>query len=118
MRISDWSSDVCSSDLIRILARGLRVHPESKCGRIVDRVSLDGQDHVADAQARARQGAAGVDLAEQHAARAVELQRSGDVVSHRLAGAAEPGTDGMSADRTSGVSGKGVSVRVVRGGSR
>src|SRR3546814_3427441 len=109
MRISDWSSDVCSSDLtaverqfrhdggrqvgdggaveriasvqdrrparrilgrhlhrqagrifapvppeaqIRILARGLRVHPESKCGRIVDRVRSE--EHTSELQSLMR----------------------------------------------------------------
>src|SRR3546814_6581607 len=42
MRISDWSSDVCSSDLIARYHRapGLRVHPQR--GRVRNRVVLGG----------------------------------------------------------------------------
>src|SRR3546814_9513615 len=48
MRISDWSSDVCSSDLQRGIKRAQRRHPADQVDqRVVAGDALVGQDDVA-----------------------------------------------------------------------
>src|SRR3546814_11539103 len=101
MRISDWSSDVCSSDLV--VEGELPLHQLLGCdlglGPLVDRLGLldEGED-VAHAQDPSGE-AVGVEQVE-----VVEL----------LAG----GGEGDGLDRKSVVSGKSVSVRVDLGGRR
>src|SRR3546814_11091844 len=48
MRISDWSSDVCSSDLIDKLVTGLERHPQVAVmsDEIYGRMTYGGREHV------------------------------------------------------------------------
>src|SRR3546814_12954939 len=89
MRISDWSSDVCSSDLIElaeghadVLAlavaqdaeRGLRARRHRADDRwqvagLADLRAVDRTDHVADPQPGLVAGAAGAHVVDQRAAR-------------------------------------------------
>src|SRR3546814_13965744 len=96
MRISDWSSDVCSSDLVEVLQPPAR-HPEPLDGH--DRTPGSGIGHL------------------------LVLDRDGNLHKDVRVGADtiyHPGGvdfDGET-DRKSGVEGKSVSVRVDLGGSR
>src|SRR3546814_17064138 len=95
LRISDWSSDVCSSDLRRTLRRGrLRRHEDPLPPRRL---------------ARRHRGAGDRAPARWHRARADGRLQPGlaYAVGHR--GALDPG------DRKSGVSGESVSVGVEPG---
>src|SRR3546814_13229826 len=100
MRISDWSSDVCSSDLLRrrmIEARGLRLQ-----FRFLDQVALAAPEIEIPAQV-------GANLPDPIFATAIRRRNVvilGEALAHFVA------------DRKSVVSGKSVSVRVVLGGRR
>src|SRR3546814_15112218 len=65
MRISDWSSDVCSSDLAEEVAERLRGGVRRQLAQVVDRRSAGAQrfdrvlGEVADAQVRMRVALAG-----------------------------------------------------------
>src|SRR3546814_12474808 len=108
MRISDWSSDVCSSDLVdeigdEIALDLLRIdemrHAELLGDRLARRVEVDADDHVGAGDAGA------LDDVETDAAE----PEDDDVVARLHLGGI---------DRKSVVEGNGVSVRVVLGGGR
>src|SRR3546814_16181143 len=110
MRISDWSSDVCSSDLVRVQQlAGLRV-----AMRVVAEIDLaeTGVDAIGrrvgerTVQPRAGLGAGGIALRR---AGDVERPRPGDQAP------AQPGA-ALLQDRKSGGEGRRVSVRVELGG--
>src|SRR3546814_13356721 len=105
MRISDWSSDVCSSDLHRTIGktdhgegRGVRVGPDRRKNRETRR------------------------LARRHArppARADPRRRTGGDRNGQVAQAVEPARrPGVGTERKSVVTGKSVEVRVDLGGRR
>src|SRR3546814_19207535 len=94
MRISDWSSDLCSSDLFAGAAPGRRLSPLRPC---IGRSSLQ---HHPSAGARLRRTAIAAALALGFGA-----------------GLVEP-VEARAADRKSVVEGKGVSVSVDIGGRR
>src|SRR3546814_1632394 len=96
MRISDWSSDVCSSDLPRARHRAQRIDRE----RAAPRPQLD----IGDLRAPRALPQIGEREREQFAEHLADLGR-GDEIAAR-------------ADRTSVVSGKSGSVRVGPGGRR
>src|SRR3546814_15750158 len=75
MRISDWSSDVCSSDLALEVAQGFAV---------VDALAVGAHDHVARLQASLLGGRTGIYARDRGAARAVQAQRPGDALVHVL----------------------------------
>src|SRR3546814_16697613 len=95
MRISDWSSDVCSSDLLRI-KRG--AHPQA-AGIDAVRAVLGLFAETVDQPAPHR--------LDEIATDAIELAQP---LAHRA--------ERLGIDRKSVVSGKGVSVRVDLGGRR
>src|SRR3546814_20743029 len=106
MRISDWSSDVCSSDLAdqrRALDRGGHL-------AVLDQVGLRGREHEL-AAGDVDLAAAEIDGVE------AALHRGDDLI--RLAVAAQHvGVGHARQDRKSVVSGKSVYVRVDLGGRR
>src|SRR3546814_18776343 len=107
MRISDWSSDVCSSDLERL-------HEHA---REFDEARIARRDELR-RRARLEPGAAIGDLAGDH--RAPHPKRAHDLglVEHRLLSGIGQRHRAVHLDRTSVREGKGGSVRVDRGGSR
>src|SRR3546814_16010445 len=98
MRISDWSSDVCSSDLRRTPLRLLKALPQQRklCGR--KPALRDGGPGTDRPRATRRQGIA-------RAGQRTHLQRRDPAPAGRV-------------DRKSVVEGKSVSVRVDLGGCR
>src|SRR3546814_18603231 len=110
MRISDWSSDVCSSDLSRCLGGGAQgFHLRARAGRI-------GGD---------RRGGGGFGGARprlyRHAGAAqgqASAGRLGGTAAAPVPGAAVRRRRGPPADRTSVVSGNRLPVRVDLGGRR
>src|SRR3546814_12507641 len=107
MRISDWSSDVCSSDLL---------HAEARCGLAVilriEAVDFGAEfhpSHVAQAHDGPAFGGAQADVAELLRRLQARLDRDGCVELLFL---------GRRTDRKSGVEGKSVSGRVDLGGRR
>src|SRR3546814_11411151 len=105
MRISDWSSDVCSSDLLRHLGRGEAFKRRRQERRRHLQICHPARRHR-------RRPAAG--------ARDRGAHRPGDGGSGtRLSDACgRAGRDGPDGDRKSVVEGKSVSVRVDLGGRR
>src|SRR3546814_20593031 len=115
MRISDWSSDVCSSDLVDVVEAGDRDH-RSEDLALHDLVVLQGAGHhgrLVEEAVAVGGPAAGGDLDVLAAGGA--LDEAGDAVA--LARRDER-ADLVLADRKSVVSGKSVSVRVDFGGRR
>src|SRR3546814_17402426 len=107
MRISDWSSDVCSSDLDDGSDYGDQIsgtRPQASPGSHCATVRLAG--HCRDARQVG------------HGGEAAKLYRGGPSLSVLLAESGRIGGGTGLADRTSGVVGKGVSVRVDHGGRR
>src|SRR3546814_21168364 len=106
MRISDWSSDVCSSDLARHLpsavhARGdgrLEPHPARKIGAVAARAGGGGAD------GRGRSADAGIPAAVGRAQPVADVRQLD--------------MPGQPLDRKSVVQGKSVSVRVTQVGRR
>src|SRR3546814_20559964 len=102
MRISDWSSDVCSSDLIHAVIGNMTQMPDGKwqalhADKIWSHNSIIGAIY--------------------HSYLRTALEKNGYTVELR----GKHGTFeivGVPKDRKSGVKGKGVSVRVVLGGRR
>src|SRR3546814_20703070 len=91
MRISDWSSDVCSSDLLAVCSIWCMTGPAQKAKATVASISKP-------------TGAASL------------IRRRGETVSSELQNRRMPLRP--RADRKSDVSGQSVSVRVARGGRR
>src|SRR3546814_19641686 len=112
MRISDWSSDVCSSDLNPVRLEFLRDRIADRFGRntradrpLAGLAVLDvgcGGGPLCEPMTRLGAAVTGIDAGEGN----VELAR------------APAEAMGSSIDRKSGVLGQGVSVRVDHGGSR
>src|SRR3546814_15851716 len=121
MRISDWSSDVCSSDLRRRVAHQQALHRQAlldasaqaaaEYEAIVEaltgahRIALSRRDWLTTATAPKVQAPARRDDAERRAASELENYSPGWFAR-------------VLKDRKSGVSGKSVSGRVDHGGSR
>src|SRR3546814_14830801 len=115
MRISDWSSDVCSSDLSRCLPPSAASSPSEQAGLSVQQARATPADAFDATAAGCRLSpiAASISFAEapgppqgvvgEAVALAQGLQHAGEVAFQ---------------DRKSVVSGKGVSVRVDLGGRR
>src|SRR3546814_12907955 len=101
MRISDWSSDVCSSDLGDVFEFLVRGDENHGAGSFVDLTALDAHETVLD----------DVETADALCACALVQFLNGFENRHRAA------VDGDRADRKSGVEGKSVSVRGGLGGS-
>src|SRR3546814_19503415 len=100
MRISDWSSDVCSSDLVRFVRMpGLRVLAELQGD------ALDGALLFSHSREREAQGA-------------FPMRDGVPDATRRLATLSYALYTLRGSDRTSVVSGKSVSVRVDLGGRR
>src|SRR3546814_19525269 len=97
MRISDWSSDVCSSDLIAAQPRQLRRRPQGQGQPLVVRLLLDEHPAALDEGAEVHLLLPELQLA------GFDLREVEQIVDE---------------DRKSVVSGKGVSVRVDLGGRR
>src|SRR3546814_19158712 len=96
MRISDWSSDVCSSDLQGLLVEGV----EPFAGQFLVQIGAPPREGVADVlEEQQRQDQ---ELVLRH------VHRQGSAVPQRL----------RPEDRKRVVKGKSVSVRVCIGGSR
>src|SRR3546814_2695682 len=74
MRISDWSSDVCSSDLERGAAPGLGLHPDAPAHQFDDALG----NRQAQAGAAIQAGGGGVGLAEGLEQPALRLLRDAD----------------------------------------
>src|SRR3546814_11061870 len=101
MRISDWSSDVCSSDLVLGRGRGpaaVRMDPRHDSGLRL--VGLCARTDACGLPAGSGVGSAPVGRAR------------------RVEAGGAPGRPGGRRDRTSVVEGKSVSGRVERGGRR
>src|SRR3546814_3827955 len=101
MRISDWSSDVCSSDLVDVtpLANHVELHrlaqpprrdAEFQGTRIVYLAAIDGQHDIARLEAGAIGRAAAIDGLDQHAAGAIEAEAAGEFEGHGLTLGDEP----------------------------
>src|SRR3546814_11733211 len=104
MRISDWSSDVCSSDLARILEK-MKKTAEDYLGEKVTEAVITVPAHFNDSQRQATKDAgkiAGLDVKR--------------IINEPTAAALAYGMD--KEDRKSGGEGKSVSVRVDIGGRR
>src|SRR3546814_1049884 len=113
MRISDWSSDVCSSDLLVDVARGDELVPGPESGVGLFGGGLE-QHHVAELR---------VEFGERTVCFFAPLLDSdpGTEPSHVALAVRQLGGGGdeaMQADRKSVVEGKSVSVRVELGGRR
>src|SRR3546814_17827601 len=114
MRISDWSSDVCSSDLVAVLLQVVRLGrggvDEDRPGRGDRRRAAPEHRDVEGVEARLLQAQLGSDLAG-----GVHLRDAG---AEEQVGGGEVGAvllvDGQ--DRKSVAKGKGVYVRVGYGG--
>src|SRR3546814_17503038 len=107
MRISDWSSDVCSSDL----------------GEVGGAAHAQRQQDVAEHGVRMDVGAGALQRLEPCVHRGAEDVGVGGVIDpaaarRRLAAVVAAAVVDLLADRTSVVSGKSVSVRVDLGGRR
>src|SRR3546814_13490597 len=100
MRISDWSSDVCSSDLVDLS----RIQPSGAAG--------------ADTEARHTDGAVQVLRDSCAAEAAAGANARGSTVMPNLQNRIAIVTGAAPGDRKSVVSGKSVSVRVDLGGRR
>src|SRR3546814_13787496 len=133
MRISDWSSDVCSSDLARLeIARALYEHGDRATARPI--AALKPDEHLAriaaaeQVEERPRHrlqslmdGLARIELArlEQPRHVAIELVHARKEIDHDETLHPDPRADRPRAiDRQSVVQGKSVSVRVDIGGRR
>src|SRR3546814_18916095 len=104
MRISDWSSDVCSSDLLNVVE-----HAGHRLGLPLAVDDAELREAIDD---RHRGVGATVELQEQPLALAVlGHQADADIGAHRIARRGQ-------GDRKSVVSGKSVYVRVAIGGRR
>src|SRR3546814_11763824 len=101
MRISDWSSDVCSSDLIERFDAAIERQQRVDFKR--DQIRTERQRRVADRGDDLRQRGA---IDGRRAAEAVEQRTATQLAQH------------LQRDRKSVVSGKSVSVRVDLGGRR
>src|SRR3546814_18432943 len=97
MRICDLSSDVCSSDLIRHIHRGLDVPAHGLSGTWVPEAELPCMQRLA---------LEGLN------------RRAGGGAEPREPGRCRPAIDGIAQDRKSVVAGKSVAVRVNLGGRR
>src|SRR3546814_12570300 len=98
MRISDWSSDVCSSDLVQVLVGGVgHLHGEVECAAQLYRLHC--LRHRGERLVHA-------------------VQEGGRLRRQRLRCLWDVRLEVAAGDRTSGVSGKSVSVRVDLGGVR
>src|SRR3546814_16075244 len=119
MRISDWSSDVCSSDL-RVLRRlGLQLAGRGDVGdqRDVEEQAALAAELVTELADRLQEGQP-LDVADGAADLADDEVLVGEDRAHEgLAGVGDVGDD-LHGDRKSVVYGKSVSVRVNRGGRR
>src|SRR3546814_13940122 len=105
MRISDWSSDVCSSDLLRQRARLQIKHDIRTAGRAG---GIDAQLAVRNRDARLECAAGGVD----------EIQRGIGVRVARKHCERDSEKADLRQDRKSVVEGKSESERVDHGGRR
>src|SRR3546814_20382008 len=101
MRISDWSSDVCSSDLIVPF-------PESSLNDEAGKLFMESYDEYA---RRARL------MTQVHAMAGRAVAAAGDDESSECKSSAD-GASASSGDRKSGVEGKRGAVRVSHGGRR
>src|SRR3546814_12477479 len=101
MRISDWSSDVCSSDLADLPGRADALSGLAAGLHILRDRAAGGDRHRAPRPAHAQ---------------GVEIQPGADRRADRPPGRGVPGS--AAGDRKSGVEGKRVSVCVDLGGSR
>src|SRR3546814_11605547 len=108
MRISDWSSDVCSSDLRNRRGGGPALTPAVGAHRHHQRVAVDANLDLIDQLALALGPRAG-----RPADRQPNLERTAD--AHAIEA---PDRVAALGDRKSVVSGKSVSVRVDIGGRR
>src|SRR3546814_13500925 len=114
MRISDWSSDVCSSDLHEIEIDGLAAAILTGHLGLSGRLTLgDGRRGHAEAQ---RKHAGGEEVLQRQRHRGESLLSTGRW--HGCATRQPPDLNRPWRDRTSEGSGKSVSVRVAHGGSR
>src|SRR3546814_12703816 len=95
MRISDWSSDVCSSDLLRVGHRAVVVGDADAAHSVKQVIGFDGAADLPRVPRRLQQ------------ARERGREARGEVRGERLEG-----------DRKSGVEGKSESVSVGVGGGR
>src|SRR3546814_11928581 len=107
MRISDWSSDVCSSDLILVMVEGVAAGPVDHADigiAVAAPVPVEGRVR--------RQQRVGKTGAGNEARRPVRSRR------HLRRGERRPRQPDAAGARKSGVWGKSVSVRVEIGGRR
>src|SRR3546814_12059066 len=114
MRISDWSSDVCSSDLIafeaNVFVSGLMIEMDRAHGLL--RMTSRSSAVVEGAHAKTlKPQALHVDIGVEDVSLVTETFRLGEFVAELVDHA-------LSVDRKSVVSGKSVSVRVDIGGRR
>src|SRR6185295_15814034 len=73
------------------LRAGLHLSDERReLVRLLDRLAVEAEDHVAGLEARLLRGAAGLDLRDERAARAVEAERLGERLAHLLHADAQP----------------------------